>query len=430
MNEAGAREDCRHGTVDGSAAPWRVGGPYRRLCAAVAVSETGDWLLFIALPLYVLGVSGSALDTSTVFLAELIPAVVIGIVCAPLIDRWNPGRMLATLTGLQALVVLPLLWVGHGSLWLIYAVAAAQAAFTSLTTPAQQAVVPLLVDPPQILRANAIVEMAGNVARLLGSPLGGVLLPIVGLRGLAIADAMTFLLSAALLIRRNSAASRSSSTPSSTSDGPLTAITKGWHAARASTTLLAALTISFVAAVAQGLFLMLFILFVLRSLHAGDQLVGLLRGVQAVGGVLGGLLIATWGKQLSARTQAIWGLAAFAGISALSWNSPLLTTVSGWYILLFIAVGIPATALGTGLISGTQQASPPRLRGRVLSLLTVAQALGQAAGILAAGLLSAITPLLVLLNAQAGCYLACAIVATCCFDRPQRSLMPSTTTAP
>ena len=182
-------------------APWsvvRTAG----LCAAVAVSETGDWLLFIALPLYVLGVSGSALDTSTVFLAELIPAVVIGIVCAPLIDRWNPGRLLAALTGLQALVVLPLLWVGHGSLWLIYAVAAAQAAFTSLTTPAQQAVVPLLVDPPQILRANAIVEMASNAARLVGSPLGGVLLPIVGLRGLVIADAVTFVVSAALLIRR------------------------------------------------------------------------------------------------------------------------------------------------------------------------------------------------------------------------------------
>jgi MFS family permease len=418
MTATVAREESRRDSVDEFAAPRRVDGPYRRLCAAVAISETGDWLLFIALPLYVLGVSGSALDTSTVFLAELIPAVVVGIVCAPLIDRWNPGRLLATLTGAQAFVVLPLLWVSHGSLWLIYAVAAAQAACTSLTTPAQQAVIPLLVSPPQLLRANAIVEMASNAARLLGSPLGGVLLPIIGLRGLVIADAISFLISAALLIRPKSAASRSRRNQPSTSGRPLTAITEGWHAARASTTLLAALTISFLAAVAQGLFLMLFILFVLRSLHAGDELVGLLRGVQAVGGVLGGLLVASWGKHLSARTQAIWGLTSFAAISALCWNGPLLTTTSGWYILLFIAVGVPATALATGLITGTQQASPPRLRGRILSLLAVSQAVGQAIGILAAGLLSAVTPLLVLLNAQAGLYLACAIVATCSFDRP------------
>ena len=195
---------------------------------------------------------------------------------------------------------------------------------------------------------------------------------------------------------------------------------------RASSTLLAALVISFIAAVAQGLFLVLFVLFVLRSLHGGDQLVGLLRGVQAVGGVLGGLLIATWGRHLAPRTQAIAGLGAFALISALCWNSPMLTTAPVWYIALFIAVGVPATALTTGLVTGTQQCSPPPLRGRILSLLGVAQALGQATGILAAGVLSAIAPLTSLLNAQAGCYLACAIVATCCFGRRRHVLVPST----
>jgi predicted MFS family arabinose efflux permease len=169
--------------VDGTGAPWRGDGAYQRLCAAVAVSEMGDWLLFIALPLYVLGASGSALDTSTVFLAELIPAVVIGTVCGPLIDRFNPRRLLPALTGLQAFVVLPLLWAGPGSVWLIYAVAAVQAAFTSLTTPVQQAVVPLLVEPHEISSANAMVQMASNAARLIGSPLGGVLLPALGPSG-------------------------------------------------------------------------------------------------------------------------------------------------------------------------------------------------------------------------------------------------------
>jgi hypothetical protein len=62
----------------------------------------------------------------------------------------------------------------------------------------------------------------------------------------------------------------------------------------------------------------------------------------------------------------------------------------------------------------------------VLSLLGVAQALGQATGILAAGLLSAITPLTVLLNAQAGCYLTCAIIAITGFDRARLDLTPST----
>jgi MFS family permease len=429
MNEPGTPADRRCGSVDGTVAPWRGNGGYQRLCAAVTVSEIGDWLLFIALPLYVLRASGSALATSTVFLAELIPAVVVGTVCGPLIDRRNPGRLLAALTGLQSLVVLPLLWVGPGSLWIVYAVAAIQAAFTSLTTPAQQAVVPLIVDPDQISGANAMVEMASNAARLIGSPLGGALLPTLGLRGLVIGDAATFLVSAALLVWPGRASSRAESTPPPATTGRWTAIADGWHAAHASTTLRAALAISFIAAVAQGLFLVLFVLFVLRSLHAGDQLVGVLRGVQAVGGVLGGLLIGTWAKQLRARTQAVWGLASFALISALCWNSPAFTTASWWYIVLFVAVGVPATALSSGLITGTQQASPRRLRGRVLSLLGVAQALGQATGILAAGLLSAIAPLTVLLNLQAGCYLTCAVLAIRRFDRPRAKLLPSSANA-
>ncbi len=149
----------------------------------------------------------------------------------------------------------------------------------------------------------------------------------------------------------------------------------------------------------------------LRSLHAGDQIVGLLRGVQAIGGVLGGLVVGTWAKHLTARTLTVGGLAAFGLLSLLTWNSPAITTETWWYVGLFIAVGLPATALVTGLLTGTQRASPRRVLGRVLSLIQVAQALGQGTGILLAGLLSGTVSLTVLLNVQASCYLACAVVA-------------------
>jgi hypothetical protein len=44
--------------------------PFRRLWAAGLLSDTGDWLLFIALPLVVLRLTGSAVATSFAFALE------------------------------------------------------------------------------------------------------------------------------------------------------------------------------------------------------------------------------------------------------------------------------------------------------------------------------------------------------------------------
>lgn len=419
MRPAATPEGRRPTPAAAVRAAWSRNKEFRGLCGAVVVSDAGDWLLFIALPLYVLHASGSALATSTVFLAELAPAVLVGTTCGPLIDRRDPGQLLVCLTAAQAFVVLPLMWASPDSLWLVYVVAAVQAAFTSLTTPAQQAVIPSLVSARRIASANAIIETVSNVARLVGSPLGGALLPVVGLRGLVIGDIATFVISGALFARLRRTVTPSQKQSACPRVGPLTAIVEGWHAVLSTTTLCAAMIISFLAAVAQGLFLVLFVLFVLRSLHAGDQVVGLLRGVQAIGGVLGGLLVAACLRNSRPRTLAICGLGAFASISALAWNSPQLTTATWWYVILFILVGIPATMLSTGLITGIQQTSPSHLLGRVLSLLAVAEALGQATGILAAGVLSNFVPLTALLNAQASCYLTCAIVGFALFQKRQ-----------
>jgi MFS family permease len=389
--------------------------PYRALLTAVAISETGDWLLFIALPLYTLHASGSALATSTVFLAELAPAVIVGTTCGPLIDRARRGRLLAGLTVAQAPLLLALLAAGPHRLWLVYLVAALQAAIASITRPAQQALVPALVTADERARANALVEMASNTARLVGSPLGGLLLPVLGLDGLVLGDAASFLIAAGLLARAGAA--HGSQPLHDARASWLGAIRDGWRAVRRDSTLLAALLVTWLAAVAQGLFLVLFILFVLRSLHAGDAVVGLLRGLQAIGGVLGGVVVAVWAGRIGPRLLAVGGLATFGLISLVAWNSPDVTQATWWYASLFIAVGIPATALSTGLITGTQDASPPHMRGRVLGLIGVAEALGQGGGILAAGLLAGSVSLTALLNGQADCYLGCAAIAAAGFAR-------------
>ena len=48
------------------------------LWLAGLISPIGDWVLFIALPFYVYSVTGSALATGTMFIAQTVPRVVLG----------------------------------------------------------------------------------------------------------------------------------------------------------------------------------------------------------------------------------------------------------------------------------------------------------------------------------------------------------------
>lgn len=71
---------------------------FRRLWAAGLISDMGDWLLFIALPLVVFRLSGSALGTSIAFLLELVPAVVLAPLAARLIGRFDRRRIMVAVT--------------------------------------------------------------------------------------------------------------------------------------------------------------------------------------------------------------------------------------------------------------------------------------------------------------------------------------------
>ena len=170
------------------------------LWAGGLISETGDWLLLVGLPVWVLQVTGSSLVTATVFLVGLLPGLVVGPLAGVLVDRWDRRRTLVAVSLAQAAFLLPLLAVdGRHRLWVVYLVMAAEAALAQLNDPARNALVPTLVAGDDLVGANALIGLNANLARLAGSPLGGLLVELTGLPGLVIGDAVSFLLGAALL---------------------------------------------------------------------------------------------------------------------------------------------------------------------------------------------------------------------------------------
>jgi len=98
------------------------------LWSAGLISLTGDWLLLIALPIYVYTLTHSTALTSVTFIVETLPSVLLGSVAGVFVDRWDRRRTMVAANLAQAAGLLPLLAVRSADqLWLVYTVSVFEA---------------------------------------------------------------------------------------------------------------------------------------------------------------------------------------------------------------------------------------------------------------------------------------------------------------
>jgi predicted MFS family arabinose efflux permease len=426
------------------------------LWAGGLISETGDWFLLVGLPVWVLQLTGSSLVTATVFLVGLLPGLVVGPLAGVLVDRWDRRRTLVAVSLAQAAFLLPLLAVdGRDRLWIVYLVMAVEAALAQLNDPARNALVPSLVAGADLVGANALIGLNSNLARLVGSPLGGILVEVAGLPGLVIGDAVSFLLGAALiaLVRSDAGRAHAGQSPAnprapepalavpgppegepnrqadrapevvhSPHPGPPRAgVVREWVDGLRVTVgdrgLRWGLVVNGLAGVAQGIFTVLFVLFVTRVLGGDGADVGLLRGVQAIGGLLGGVLVVGLASRLEAGRLLGVSLLVFAAIDLAIWNGPVLTTADWLYLGLFVAAGIPGVGVLTGLTSLVQERTAEAYLGRVFATYLGSFNGLMALGMLLAGLLGDTLGVVAVLNAQAGLGLLAGLIAVATLGR-------------
>ena len=182
---------------------------FRRLWLGGFVSDFGDWLLLIAMPVFVFETTGSTGSTAVTFLFGLLPGMALSPAGGWLADRFDRVRLMSVLLPVQALALLPLLFVhGRSGLPVVYAVVAVQSALEACIEPAKQAQVPSLVEPAQLVAANSLMGLTQNLGRLVGGPVGGLLIAAHDLSVVVLADAVTFLVAAALIATTAAPAAR------------------------------------------------------------------------------------------------------------------------------------------------------------------------------------------------------------------------------
>lgn len=180
--------------------------PLVGLLVGHAVSMTGNMITIIALPLYVLGETGSAAATGITGFFATLPIVLGGVFGGVLVDRvgYRRASIAADLLSAVTILLVPVL---SSTVGLPFPVLLALVFLSGLLdTPGQGARDALLPEVAltagvPLERAVGMFEATERGARLVGAPLAGLLVALVGPLPVLALDAATFVVSSAAVAR-------------------------------------------------------------------------------------------------------------------------------------------------------------------------------------------------------------------------------------
>lgn len=361
---------------------------YRALFGSQVASSLGAAIASVSVSWLVYHVTGSALDIAYVGLAGVVPGLVLGLLAGVVADRYNRRRLMVTcdvarmlaMGGLAAF----LFFVGF-ALWLILAVMVLVFSFSAMFTPAAQAIVPRLVPGGSLEEANSLLIASTQLAQLIGAAAGGVIIAAAGaIAGLGV-NALTFALSAALLVQiaSTSGAPAGAGSPQRPSfvaqlrEGlrymrthlPILEITLGFLPANFLITIVASFLVVF-AGVRFG---------------ADPTSFGFLIAALSAGGVAGALAVGRW------RPRGIAGLVMIGSILLGGGAVALLAAAPDLAVSLVASalIGVGIGAINTVYLSTVQAIVPNEILARVLSIDSVGSFASVPGGLIVGGLLIA-----------------------------------------
>lgn len=173
---------------------------FRRLLFAQTISRWGDTFSSVALVILVFELTGSGIQVATVVGLEIAPVLLLGLFAGAVADRLPRRRVMITADLARAGVALTLV-VFHDHLAVVYASAFLLSAFSVFFHPAASSAVPHLVEERDIVGANSALWSAAVLSQIVLAPVAGVVVATAGPGPAFLVNSISFLISAAFLLR-------------------------------------------------------------------------------------------------------------------------------------------------------------------------------------------------------------------------------------
>ncbi|WP_432565163.1 MFS transporter [Kineococcus sp. SYSU DK003] len=181
--------------------------PRTRLWAVLAAHTTstaGNAATAIALPLFVLESTGSTALMGVIGAAAIAPVVIGGVFGGVLVDHFGYRRtsIVSDAIGAATIAAVPLLHLTLGlPFWALLTLVVATGLLDTPGQAARHALLPELADEAGVAleRATGWMDAAERAARLIGAPIAGALVSLLGAPLVLVVDALTFVAAAVLI---------------------------------------------------------------------------------------------------------------------------------------------------------------------------------------------------------------------------------------
>jgi MFS family permease len=346
----------------GAVALLRENAPFRNLWISRSVSFIGDSLGGVALLLFVAGSEGSGTAVALLLLVGDFAPTLLSPFSGALSDRFDRKRLMIGSELAQGAVIAVIALVAM-PLAALLGLVALRTTLAGIFQPASRSAVTDLVSRDRLEGANAALGFGTHGFDLVGPLVGAALLPLFGVRGMLLADAATFVLSALLLVRLPSLPAAPLETGSRVSflkdagEGLRTI----WQ-----NRALRVITIGFCAAVAfSGADDVALVFLAQGPLGGGEAAASLLYAGAGAGLLIGFALVAGIGSRFAMLSLLLAGFAVSnAGnlLTGLAWSVPAA--------FAFQAVrGLGISLVEVGVNTTVQRIVPAGMQGRVFANL-------------------------------------------------------------
>jgi MFS family permease len=366
-----------------------LGPQFRRLLAGSAVSNIGDGVSFVAIPLLAATLTDRPELVAGLSTAYALPRLLIAVFSGVAVDRFDRRRLMVgvnTARGAVLGVLALLVWLGLADIWMLFGVFIVLGLLETVADVSAFSILPAVVTPKNLDRANSRLAGAQTICdEIAGPPLGGLLF------GLAAAvpilfDAVTFGVAAlffALLRGNFHPAPAHDVTPDRR--GVRHEITEGLRYLVGQRVLLSLAVMSAVTNIAYMLPFSVLVLYATETLGLHPAGYGVMLTVSALGSLLGSVA-APWVRRRLGTTPTIGVTLLIGGAS----YAVLAATASVILATAMLALYFFSTTVWTITVSSLRQSLiPNHLLGRVTGATRAFSLLGLLAGSVAGGLLAA-----------------------------------------